>query len=149
MNPILESIWKPTDKDLLAGINQRRYVFGATLVSQSATLITLTTPAVPQDTVRVIQGLSARLAPGAAQRATSFQANALIVGALSGLFVGKEAPVGIAAAQAFGDTITNIGWILGVGNQISIDFRFDLGGVPNSGVACIWGFDLPRANVEV
>lgn len=143
---ILESLYKPTVKDQLSGLNQKRWsVYGTATVAATSVAVAPFAN-VPPDTVRVVQGFSCVLSPGAAQTPTWFQIQSANFGGL--LYGAWGAAVGAAVGDYYAVT-EQLGWLLPPSSGLNIVGNFDAGAAANSVVCSFWGFEVPRANIEL
>lgn len=143
---ILESIWKPNRTDVLAGLNQRRWFLNTGTTQNAATVGSSNFGTVPANTVRVVVGVSLQITPTAgvsALRGTVRASNN--INQVLGEF-------GINDAPAAGNPIVRSGvvfWIMGPGDRLVQTAGFSAAGVVNSIDSTIWGYELPRGNIEL
>lgn len=143
---ILETIWKPNRTDVLAGLNQRRWALNTTTTQNAATVTSSPFGTVPVNTIRVVVGVSLQITPTAAISAIRGTVRASNnINQVLGEF-------GVNDAPAAGNPIIRTGvvfWILGPGDRLVQSAGFSGAGAINSIDSTIWGYELPRGNIEL
>lgn len=143
---ILETFYKPTVKNELSGLNQRRYyqALGNSLADDN---FQVQSSVVGPDTVRVIQGASWALTPDSTQQAQRFDLRAFVQNGVGYAVFSSHA--GLANGQRLADLWTDLNWLLGPGDSIVGEFTFSSFVAINTGNLWLWGYEVPRANLEL
>jgi hypothetical protein len=141
---VLERIYKPTDKDLLSGIQHSRY-FLTTNASASATQVSGTQFTIPPDRMRVLTGFWGRGSPGAAQffeylSMQVFPSNQVV--AAMNIFAGP--PTRTVAVQSTAWWNGEV-WLY-PGDVVVLSGFFNAGAAANSLDTTVFGWDIPRGN---
>lgn len=148
--PLVERVYSPLPKDVQSGLNQRRRIYTMTN-SGTTTLIsanTASTPILP-GVVFIATGWQVQLTPGAAQRFLFGQIlirdeNAGVVARFAGIrTLGTVIAAAIQERQSEPCDI-----ILLPGDSLDCTCTFDAGANSNALTATVWGYELPRGNVE-
>lgn len=146
--PILETLYAPTRKDRLSGLAQNR--FFQTLTSAAAgTSLAVTFSAVPPDAIRVIQGIAVLLTPGAAQFALEWRLDMLdllpsttVLAQLAGRVNSQRGAADVVADQQIIDFLSV------TSDRVRASASFNAGVASNSIRASIWGYEIPRGNLQ-
>jgi hypothetical protein len=144
---ILESMYRPTEKDRLSGLQQRRFVNRQTMTTNSAT-VTFDFPVTPIDTCRIITSMSMNLEPTVALfiEAASFKLFGLSAQELC--LWEQSPPQRVAGAVNVRHAVTlSVEIWMFPGDFIRAAGFFSAAGAGNTIVAGIHGFDVPRANL--
>lgn len=144
---LVEKIWQPTQKDVLSGLRQQRFMYASGSVSNAAAQVTVNGPVCPADTARFITMVSAQGAPGAAQFFEAFQFLLVTNGGTTPSFV-----ITVSPPTRNAGIVTGVGGILCdivmmPGDFIAMTGTFNAGGVANAIAAWMFGYDIPRANL--
>jgi hypothetical protein len=145
---LITRLYVPTLKDQVQGLTIVRALqndpIGTTL---AATVVLDNLPATPNDTARLIEGVTVQATPGAAQSVVALVANLIRNGVFSGRLQ-KQPEFAIGAAVQYSYTFLDVGWILLPGDVIQLGAQFSAGAAANLVFGCAWGVDIPRANIQ-
>jgi hypothetical protein len=144
-------LWQPNTKDIVSGLYAQRFTYFATNSGLVALLSTDSTDvrlACPADKARVIVGASSLATPGAGQSSTFAYLN-IWPPALGQTIV--QIPLG----QGFSASINNTSpwivapWIITYPGEIAQVFAsFSAAGASNAANFSLWGYDIPRGNLQ-
>lgn len=146
MSGVVELLYAPSDKDRLSGLFQRRWGFNSNPFVQNAAVVsTGALQIVPADTVRVVTGVSLIVTPTAAiaarQGTVRFTQGSAV---LAEFTFSRDAA---AVAQAIGESIA-MEFLMLPGDSFFASGVFTGAGVLNSVDVTVWGYEIPRANVQ-
>lgn len=144
---LVETIYKPTLKDVVSGIRQTRFIGAFATTSAASTSVQSTTSfTVPPDTARFLTGVSASALPGAAQNLLALSLTVSVAGTFT--VVVQLMPF-FRAANSNLYVYAPLDLLTLPGEVISLIGNFDAGGVANQvNPSWVWGYDLPRANLS-
>jgi len=149
--PIVETLWVPGHKERATrSLNQRRFgVTGITTAASSGVGTGAGLCVCPNDTIRIISGVSWLLSPGAAQVAMSAYLTHFANVADSRGNAGYTFPINLYAVQQGRATLTGIDWMMFPSDFLSGGGTFNAGAAINTLQVWVWGYDLPRGNIEL
>lgn len=144
---ILETLYLPRVKDQLAGLNQRRwgYVYDASAgddVFNSGAVAP-----VPVDTLRLVETMGYWLIPGGLLTCTDFLAYCSAGSRYIGIT--GVAPLTTTAGADTRGMFSDLGWLMGPGETLTVGANFSANTSINRVVAVFSGYEVPRANVEL
>jgi hypothetical protein len=147
----VDKIWRPNDKDIVAGLWPRRYNKAMTGASVAAQVIVADTEVFPIDLIREIHSVTFSWVPGAAQ--TPVSAHLVCVDANTGVIVGSVAsgmPSFAPAAGAPGAifTLSGIDYPMMSNEKLTCFAQFNAGAASNSIDIYVTGFEYPRGNFQ-
>lgn len=145
MPSIIESLYRPSEKDRLSGLAIRRFHQEVSVV-QTAALTSATFAVCPPDRVQVITGVGAYITPGVAA-VWSVVWYWFPDGVNAGQQFITMAP-GLSAAGVNSSCQTpSVEFMLLPGDRVSC--RLEVSTSANLGLtAAIWGYEIPRANLQ-
>lgn len=146
---ILESLFVPGHKERISrGLSQRRYNEFVNGAAGAVAVYSISTGLSPVDTLRIIRGAAVVATPGAAQFPTYISINHARAGFVQSRCVEIPNPA-LPANALMAATFNDIDWMLFPRDGITIEVRFNAGVAANQADLWVWGFDMPRGNVEL
>lgn len=145
---LVERLWLPTQKDLLAGLRQQRFLFNGSTAAAAATITFTAISSSPSDTARFITGVGAQCTPGAAQTWDYAQVSVVPAGgsiSAASNIVPIENPTRVAALTTGKHVLCD--FMLLPTDQLIFQFFFNAGAASNTVNAFVHGYDIPRANL--
>jgi len=146
MGLLLETMYAPTTKDRLSGINQTRYSERLNVTGDASVTTSLAFRTVPPDTARVLTHFFVFLTPQAAVIPVRFAiSTAQAIGIIQGGTINPPVLAGVIFIQGFnlGD-----GMLMLPGEIPFATCTWSAGNVANSFTAGLLGYDIPRANLQ-
>jgi hypothetical protein len=144
---LVERIWRPTDKDLVGGIRQQRYVQLLTLGPTAAVTVGGGSSIVGPDTIRWLTNICVIATAGAAQFAEAWIGSIAGPGAaIASCYFGASF-VRVPVATAVASSMEYDGIALLPGEYFQVNTNFNAGVAGNSVLVGLYGWEIPRANI--
>jgi len=147
----VEKIWRPNDKDIVAGLWPRRWIKAMTGAGAVATLTVSDSEIFPVDLIREVHTVTFSWVPGAAQ--TNIGAHLVCIDPVTSVILASIASgmpdqalgAGIAGAIK---TISGLDFPIMSSESLRAFGTFSAGAAPNQLDIYITGFEYPRGNFQ-